>query len=466
MSFLALLTTGLAGNLSVAFAQDYASVDTAALEAGLADENTIVIDARPNDVYIGWDVDGNARGGHIEGATDFSADWFTADYDDKNNLEGDSREDVLAEAMDAKGIDADKNIIIYDTNGEDAQAVADYLKEKGNENISLYDANEWINDDEKELISYPNYQLLIAPEKLNQIIAGEEVEGIATDKVVILDVSWGEEEESGYLEGHIPGAIHINTDSFEPPHEYVEGIEEWRLTDYETLLELLLANGITADTTVITTGPEPMASSRFAVVLKYMGVENVHVLNGGLVDWKNAGYELETEAVKPEPVEEFNVEVPANPELIVTMDQMVDELENNEELELLDVRTLEEYNGEVSGYSYHDKKGRLPGAKYARAGKNNSSSMSYYRNVDKTVRNREEFLQMWEDNDIDTTKDLIVYCGSGWRAAEAVWYANVYGIDNIRLFSDGWIAWSNEGLPGEGGDYADAEEETTEEDAE
>ncbi len=366
--------------------------------------------------------------------------------------------------MEAKGITADKSYVIYHTNGEDAKVVANYFKEKGIENISLYDANEWINDETKELVSYPNYQMLLAPEVLNRIINGEAVEGVNTDNdVVILDVSWGDNEASGYLEGHIPGAVHINTDSFEPPHEYVEGIEEWRLTDAETLLELLLANGITKDTTVITTGPEPMAASRFALVLKYMGVENVHMLNGGLVNWTNAGFELEKEANEPKTVEDFGADVPVNKELILTMDQMLDEIENNDQLELLDVRTIEEYNGEISGYSYHDKSGRLPGAKFARAGKNNSSSMSYYRNVDKTIRNMNEFLAMWAENDIDITKDLVVYCGSGWRAAEAVWYANVYGIDNIRLFSDGWIAWSNEGYPAEATDYEQSEGDSSEE---
>ena len=35
-------------------------------------------------------------------------------------------------------------------------------------------------------------------------------------------------------------------------------------------------------------------------------------------------------------------------------------------------------------------------------------------------------------------------CGSGWRAAEVLTYANVRGYDNSALYSDGWIGWSND----------------------
>lgn len=44
---------------------------------------------------------------------------------------------------------------------------------------------------------------------------------------------------------------------------------------------------------VICTSPEPMAASRFATICYYLGVKDVRVMNGGLVQWKSLGYELE-----------------------------------------------------------------------------------------------------------------------------------------------------------------------------
>lgn len=427
---------------------EYPSVTTEDVKTALEDESSIVLDARMNDAYNGWAIDGAKRGGHIPGASDFSATWIDCEYDDKNNLEGETREQVLEEAMKNKDITSDKKVIVYDTNGEDAAKVADYLSEKGVKDISVYDANEWINDESLDMESYKNYDMLVPASVVKEIADGNVPEGFTDSKnVKIFDVRWGSNEESGYLEGHIPGAVHINTDSFEPPKAYVNGIEEWRLADDETLAKLLLENGITKDDCLIMTSPEPMAAARFAVICKYMGVEDVRVMNGGFVDWSALGYELATDEIKPEAATDFGTEYPANPDWIMTLDQVKEEIKDTENFTLVDNRTWEEFIGEETGYSYHDIAGRIEGAVFGYAGKNNSSSVSYYRNVDKSMRNASEIEAMWKECGIDTNKRLAFMCGSGWRAAEILWYAKVMGYENTTLYSDGWIAWSNEGNP-------------------
>ena len=110
------------------------------VEKALKDENSIVVDARSNDSYIGWALDGDKRGGHIDGATDFSSYWIDGAYDEKENLEGDSRETVLAYTMENKKLEPGKKVIVYDTNGKDAEVVANYFKEKGIEDITIYNA--------------------------------------------------------------------------------------------------------------------------------------------------------------------------------------------------------------------------------------------------------------------------------------------------------------------------------------
>jgi len=34
------------------------------------------------------------------------------------------------------------------------------------------------------------------------------------------------------------------------------------------------------------------------------------------------------------------------------------------------------------------------------------------------------------------------FCGTGWRAAEVLWYADVMGLGNISLYDGGWNEWS------------------------
>lgn len=425
----------------------YESVSTEDLENALKEENTIVLDARSQDSYSGWALNGDARGGHIPGADLFSAFWLTCDYDDKENLEGLTRKEVLKKALKNKGITSDKQVIVYDTNGKDAKEVCDYLAKQGIKQLSTYDAKQWLADDSKETESYLNYDMYVPASVVNEIVSGNIPEGFTTsDKIVVLDVSWGSEKKSGYLDGHVPTSVHINTDSFEPPKVYANDIEEWRLADPATLEALLLKNGITKDSCVIVTGPEPMAACRMAVICKYMGVEDVQVMSGGLVTWKGEGYQLEKKANKPEVESDFGTEVPANPQWITTIEQAKEGLQDPGSI-LVDNRTWEEYIGKSSGYDYYDVAGRIEGAVFGHAGIGSSSSVYYYRNIDKTMRTSSDILKLWEKDGIDPQKHLMFMCGSGWRAAEILWDAKVMGLENTSLYSDGWIAWSNEGNP-------------------
>ena len=106
-------------------------VTTEDVRKALTDGSAVVLDARKTDAYNGWALDGAVRGGHIEGAGSFSADWLTVEYDDVNNLEQQTRAEVLAGYVAEKGLTPDTNVILYDTNGTDAQAVAEYLQEQG-----------------------------------------------------------------------------------------------------------------------------------------------------------------------------------------------------------------------------------------------------------------------------------------------------------------------------------------------
>ena len=46
------------------------------------------------------------------------------------------------------------------------------------------------------------------------------------------------------------------------------------------------------------------------------------------------------------------------------------------------------------------------------------------------MRNADEIKALWKDAGIDTNKHLMFMCGSGWRAAEVLTYANVMGFDS------------------------------------
>ena len=402
------------------------TIATKELQDKLTDDSWVVVDTRINDAFNGWKLDNVERGGHIKGAVDFSANWLTVDADDK--------EKTLDKALETKGIDKDKNIVLYDANGKDAKSVANYLSEKGYKNLYTYNVADWAKDESLPMESYENYEMLVPATIVNDILEGKKPETFEnSNDIKIVEASWGEESEA-YSKGHVPTSVHINTDTIEPP-------PQWMLASDEELAKFANDYGFTKDDTVIVTGPDVMASYRVAVVLRYIGIDDVRVLNGGNAAWTSAGYELETKSNKPVAGNNFGATILANPDLIDTQAQLKEMLKDSNNV-LVDNRSWDEYIGKVSGYSYHDKKGRIPGAVYGYAG-TSSTTLEDYRNIDNTMRNADEIKALWKEAGIDTNKHLIFMCGSGWRAAEVLTYANVMGFDNTSLYSDGWIGWSN-----------------------
>ena len=403
------------------------TIATKELQDKLSDDSWVVVDTRINDAFNGWKLDEVERGGHIKGAVDFSANWLTVDSKDK--------EKTLDKALETKGIEKDKNIVLYDANGKDAKEVANYLSEKGYKNLYTYNVADWAKDESLPMESYENYEMIVPATIVNDILDGKKPETFENSKnIKIVEASWGEESEA-YSKGHVPTSVHINTDTVEPP-------PQWMLASDEELAKFANDYGFTKDDTVIVTGPDVMASYRVAVVLRYIGINDVRVLNGGNNAWTSAGYELETKSNKPVAGNDFGATIPANPDLIDTQAELKEMLKDSNNV-LVDNRSWDEYIGKISGYSYHDKKGRIPGAVYGYAG-TSATTLEDYRNIDNTMRNADEIKALWKDAGIDTNKHLMIMCGSGWRAAEVLTYANVMGFDNTSLYSDGWIGWSND----------------------
>lgn len=403
------------------------TIATKELQDKLSDDSWVVVDTRINDAFNGWKLDEVERGGHIKGAVDFSANWLTVDSKDK--------EKTLDKALETKGIEKDKNIVLYDANGKDAKEVANYLSEKGYKNLYTYNVADWAKDENLPMESYENYEMIVPATIVNDILDGKKPETFENSKnIKIVEASWGEESEA-YSKGHVPTSVHINTDTVEPP-------PQWMLASDEDLAKFANDYGFTKDDTVIVTGPDVMASYRVAVVLRYIGINDVRVLNGGNNAWTSAGYELETKSNKPVAGNDFGATIPANPDLIDTQAELKEMLKDSNNV-LVDNRSWDEYIGKISGYSYHDKKGRIPGAVYGYAG-TSATTLEDYRNIDNTMRNADEIKALWKDAGIDTNKHLMFMCGSGWRAAEVLTYANVMGFDNTSLYSDGWIGWSND----------------------
>ena len=59
----------------------------------------------------------------------------------------------------------------------------------------------------------------------------------------------------------------------------------------------------------------------------------------------------------------------------------------------------------------------------------------------KTAR---EILAMWDQWDIAPTQQAAFYCGTGWRASEAFFYAWLMDWKRISVYDGGWFEWSSD----------------------
>lgn len=393
------------------------------------DPDRVLVDTRSSDAYNGWRLDGVKRGGHLPGAVDFPASWLDSEHRDKDA--------ILSAALRTKGIKPYRHVLLYGTDQRDRDRVANYLRSSGFQHLYDFDFNVWSNDPTRTLVRYENFHLLVPPSIVKQLLDGQRPETFESGtQVKFVEVSWGEEEAS-YLKGHVPGSFHVNTDHFEPP-------PSWMLGDPEVLARFAEMYGFRADDTVVISGEDPTASYRLAIVLRYMGVKDVRVLNGGFAAWTAAGYPVETKSNRPPIAKSFGIRIPHRPHLIDDIARAKAGLSTPDEFTLVDTRTWAEFTGETSGYKYHFHKGRIPGSVFGQADFEGPNSLTPYRNIDNTMRNADEIRELWKQSGIDTTKHLSFMCGSGWRAAEVLTFAQVMGLSNTSLYSDGWIGWSND----------------------
>lgn len=393
------------------------------------DKGWVVVDARATDAFNGWPLRGLSRGGHIPGAVDFPASWLSGDRKGKAAS--------LAAALRTKGIERNKHVVLYGSSERECRRVAAFLRQAGFRKLYRVDFQGWVADRDRPLERYKNFHLLVPASIVKRLLEGELPETFeAAKRVKFAEVSWGGEGAS-YSKGHVPRSFHVNTDHFEPP-------PLWKLGSPAVLNRFATRYGFQAGDTVILSGKDPTACYRLAIVLRYMGIADVRVLNGGFAAWKTAGYRVDTTSHSPPRAGSFGVAIPRRPKLIVGVGQVKAGLGKPGEFVLVDTRTWAEFTGKTSGYKYHFRKGRIPGSTYGQAGFTGTNSLTPYRNIDNTMRNADEILALWNRAGIGTDKHLSFMCGGGWRAAEVLTFARVMGLPNTSLFSDGWIGWSND----------------------
>jgi thiosulfate/3-mercaptopyruvate sulfurtransferase len=404
------------------FAQDtpgpYRHLDTAAVKARLHDPAWVIVDVRDSNAFNGWPLRGEKRGGHLPGAANVALPWVA---EDMKGVKG---------RLEAKGLLGRKQVLLYGSDGAEPERMADLLVRKyavDPARLHVYRAGfaAWSADASLPLERLPGHERLVPATWLHN-------ERKARRELRVYHVSWGKGED--HAKGHIPGAVHLNTDLLEAP-------PLWKVVPAAQLTKVLTSLGIARDTPVVLYAADNMAAARAAVVLRYAGVKDVRLLNGGFPAWTRAGLPVETGHVPPAAVSDFGAPIPLHPEVLVGIGTARELLADPNQV-LVDVRSWKEHLGEVSGYPDIKARGRIPGTVWGHSG-SDAHHMEDYRNPDNTLRDYHDIARFWAESGITPQKRRIgFHCGTGWRASEAYLAAWVMGWENITVYDSGWYEWS------------------------
>ena len=245
--------------------------------------------------------------------------------------------------------------------------------------------------------------------------------------VVEVDVDTG-----GYDEGHVPGALGWN---------WAEQLCDQVVRDIlpkAAMEELLSSSGISNDTTVVLYGDNNNWFAAWAFwQMKIYGHEKVMLMNGGRSKWLEEGREISLEAPAREPAEYSAADADSS---LRSFLPAVQQAVTGGEVDMVDVRSPEEYTGEILAPpglpETCQRGGHVPGAR--------SIPWGLACNEDGTFKSREELTELYSSRGISGERPVIAYCRIGERSSHT-WFvlSCLLGFDGVTNYDGSWTEYGN-----------------------
>jgi thiosulfate/3-mercaptopyruvate sulfurtransferase len=243
-------------------------------------------------------------------------------------------------------------------------------------------------------------------------------------RVVEVDMS-----PESYQDAHIPGAVfwNISTDLLMPDLSMN--------LDSTEIEKLLSRSGISQETTVIAYGSYPGTGALIFWLLKLFGHKKVYVLNGGHQKWVAEGRPLASELSNFASTQ-YRAKAPDASFRVLQAE--VQSVLGRSDCALLDVRTLQEYHGEIfimEPPKGSERGGHIPGAVHLE----HTLTLS----EDGTFKSADELHALYNSRGITPDKEVIPYCAIGGRSAYT-WFVLKYllGYPKVRNYDGSWNEWS------------------------
>jgi len=241
-----------------------------------------------------------------------------------------------------------------------------------------------------------------------------------------------DEDTTAYEKSHIKGAVgwHWFDDLHaKPRREYV---------DQEGLANVLSNAGVGPDATVVLYGANNNWFAAYAYwVLRYLGFDNVKLLNGGRKKWELEEREMVTDVPSYDKTD-LKVTGPVRGEYRALRDEVLGKVGK---VSMVDVRSPEEYRGDKLAPDHLPQEqaqvpGHVPGAA--------NIPWSKAANEDGTFKSADELRKLYEDQGIMSDRGVIAYCRIGERSAHT-WFAlhELLGFPNVENYDGSWTEYGS-----------------------
>ncbi|MXX98473.1 MAG: sulfurtransferase [Gammaproteobacteria bacterium] len=233
---------------------------------------------------------------------------------------------------------------------------------------------------------------------------------------------WGREQ---YDTGHIPGAFYcdLDKDLSSPP---TSDSGRHPLPDAQTLGLKLAAWGVSDNSQVVVYDEAVGAvAARMWWTLRWLGHNAVAVLDGGLKQWNEAAYPLNTELPKTKP--KGNFQPHPNDDLWVSTAE-VERVGTDADTVLIDARSQARFRGEEE--QVDPIGGHIPGALNRPLTDNMGSDGRFL----SSQQLRDYYAPLCREQ-------VIHYCGSGVTACHNLLAMEVAGLGLQQLYVGSWSEW-------------------------
>ncbi len=257
--------------------------------------------------------------------------------------------------------------------------------------------------------AYPRAQLLLEAKDL-QAAAG---------KIVVLDAR----AKAKYAEGHVPGAVWVDHDAWGKAFNLAPDAKDWPGRVAALGIDNRKPVAVYDDGSV-------KDAARIWYILRYLGVKDVRLVNGGLAAWKTQKLPL-SDKLESAPLVVFNAGPPVA-SLHADQDRVLGFLKDKK-VQIVDSRSEKEFCGDTK---LAKRGGTMPGALHLEWADALDPTTKKFKNAD-------DLAKLFKEAGIDLAKPSVTFCQSGGRASVMVFTMELMGAKEVANYYRSWSEWGN-----------------------